>query len=176
MAAAGENHSPSSSSPLSSCTFVLLVVLVVLVVFRGKYGTGTKPSGYPAEDLSIGKVERKQTSQRVQRDFAEALKNGRSKGGDRKKQISIDENSIVSRILGEVGTNTNTHSAKLQSPKVVRLEEIVKESKESRREKTVSVCSDNIPDLCPIGDDDHDVDETTEKRQPTRRHTAKLLQ
>ena len=119
----------------------------------------------PAEDTSIGKVERKQKSQKVQRDFAEALKDGRSKAGDKKKRISLDEasggSSIVSRILGEVANKTEGPT-KPQSPKVVRLEEIVKESRESRREKTVSVCSDNIPDLCPIDDEENSQHEITE--------------
>ena len=119
----------------------------------------------PAEDMSIGKVERRQKSQRVQRDFAEALKDGKGKARDKKKRISIDDasagSSIVSRILGEVAKQTES-PAKLQSPKVVRLEEKVKESKESRREKTVSVCSDNIPDLCPIDDEENSEHEITE--------------
>ena len=107
-------------------------------------------------------MERKQQSQKVQRDFAEALKDGRSKGGKKKKTLSIDENSIVSRILGEVGSKSE---AKLGSPKVVRLEEILKENKESggRREKTLSVCSDNIPDLCPIEDGDTQQDEDNQE-------------
>ena len=108
--------------------------------------------------MTIDNMERKQQSQKVQRDFAEALKDGKSKGGRKKKVLSIDENSIVSRILGEVGRQSE---AKLGSPKVVRLEEILKENKESggRREKTLSVCSDNIPDLCPIEDEDNQEDE-----------------
>ena len=118
------------------------------------------------DDMTIGKVERRQKSQKVQRDFAEALREGRRKAGEKKKRISIDDasagSSIVSRILGEVAKNTES-TAKLRSPKVVRLEEIVKESKESRREKTVSVCSDNIPDLCPIDDEESSEHDNTEE-------------
>ena len=69
--------------------------------------------------MSIGKVERRQKSQRVQRDFAEALKDGKGKARDKKKRVSIDEvsagSSIVSRILGEVAKQTES-PAKLQSP------------------------------------------------------------
>ena len=108
----------------------------------------------PTTNLSIDNMERKQQSHKVQRDFAEALRDGRRKSGGKKKILSIDENSIVSRILGEVGNKSEPK--KPASPKVVRLEESVKKSKEaeSRREKTLSVCSDNIPDLCPIEEDE----------------------
>ena len=106
----------------------------------------------PKPDLTAEMVERKQQSVIAQRNFTEALKESKDKMLKSKKRITIDENSIVSKILGESKTKSTT------------VEEITEDSSKSlddttssnssRREKTISICSDNIPDLCPIEDEE----------------------
>merc|ERR1712012_1215128 len=57
-------------------------------------------------------IERKQQSERAQRNFSEALRENKKKFKDKKKKITIDENSIVSRILGEVGKSSSDNKEK----------------------------------------------------------------
>eukprot|EP00092_Neocalanus_flemingeri_P032730 GFUD01035600.1.p1 GENE.GFUD01035600.1~~GFUD01035600.1.p1 ORF type:complete len:3081 (-),score=832.05 GFUD01035600.1:233-9475(-) len=96
-----------------------------------------------ADGLSISNMERKQQSQMVQRSFAEALKDSRDKKKNCSKKTSSDENSIVARLLKEKGCTQNVIKKEVETVM-------------NARDRTISECSDNIPDLCPITDDDED--------------------
>jgi len=109
-------------------------------------------------NLTPEMIERKQQSVKAQRNFSEALKESKDKMISKKKRITIDENSIVSKILGEAKRKsipkevTIEDNSKIEDNKC--LEENNTSSNSSRREKTISICSDNIPDLCPIEDEE----------------------
>merc|ERR1711971_635622 len=58
-------------------------------------------------DLSLTPemIERKQQSAKAQKNFSEALRENKHRREKKKRQTNIDENSIVSRILGEKRTS-----------------------------------------------------------------------
>ena len=103
-------------------------------------------------DLSLTPemIERKQQSAKAQKNFSEALRENKHRREIKKRQTNIDENSIVSRILGEKRTSTT------KEPTMPHKKEEEKMPNEARREKTISECSDNLPDLCPIEGDEAD--------------------
>merc|ERR1711971_1166976 len=105
-------------------------------------------------DLSLTPemIERKQQSAKAQKNFSEALRENKHRREIRKRQTNIDENSIVSRILGEKRTSTT------KEPTMPHKKEEEKMPNEARREKTISECSDNLPDLCPIEGDETEND------------------
>jgi len=103
-------------------------------------------------DLTAEMVERKQQSVIAQRNFSEALKESKDKMLKSKKRITIDENSIVSKILGESKTNSTPIEETIEDSS--KSLDDTTSSNLSRREKTISICSDNIPDLCPIEDEE----------------------
>merc|ERR1712173_158081 len=53
-------------------------------------------------ELTPEMIERKQETIKAQKNFTEALRDSKIKRDKRKKKVTTDENSIVSRILGEV--------------------------------------------------------------------------
>ena len=112
-------------------------------------------------------IERKQQSAKAQKNFSEALRENKHRREVRKKKINVDENSIVSRILGE------KRKSETKEPIMADNNKDVKVPQGSRREKTISVCSDNIPDLCPIeGDDTPEADFLDEgDKDFTERHS-----
>ena len=99
-------------------------------------------------------IERKQQSVKAQKNFSEALRDSKHRREHKKKKITIDKNSIVFRILDEK-RKTETKDDVLSDKK-----EEYASPKETRREKTISVCSDNIPDLeeCKEGDETPEVE------------------
>ena len=101
-------------------------------------------------DLSLTPevIERKQQSAKAQKNFSEALRENKHRREKKKKQTHIDENSIVSRILGE------KRKSETKEPTMPDKKEEEKMPNETRREKTISECSDNLPDLCPIEGDE----------------------
>ena len=115
-------------------------------------------------ELTPEMIERKQETMKAQKNFTEALRDSKIKRDKRKKQVTTDENSIVSRILGEVGNKDankiqKTEESQLKEDREVCIsnpckdeEDIISTNLEqkTKREKTISVCSDSIPDLCPV--------------------------
>merc|ERR1712110_500367 len=100
-------------------------------------------------DLSLTPemIERKQQSAKAQKNFSEALRENKHRREMKKKKVNIDENSIVSRILGE------KRKSETKEPIMSDKKEEVKLPTETKREKTISVCSDDLPDMCPIEGD-----------------------
>ena len=118
-------------------------------------------------ELTPEMIERKQETMKAQKNFTEALRDSKIKRDKRKKKVTTDENSIVSRILGEVGNKdvntlqkTEESQIKEDKDKEVPMSNPCKDEEDiitatnfeqkTKREKTISVCSDSIPDLCPV--------------------------
>ena len=118
-------------------------------------------------ELTPEMIERKQETMKAQKNFTEALRDSKIKRDKRKKKVTTDENSIVSRILGEVGNKdvntlhkTEESQIKEDKDKEVPMSNPCKDEvdiitatnfeQKTKREKTISVCSDSIPDLCPV--------------------------
>eukprot|EP00090_Calanus_glacialis_P038480 TRINITY_DN6712_c0_g1_i2.p1 TRINITY_DN6712_c0_g1~~TRINITY_DN6712_c0_g1_i2.p1 ORF type:complete len:1800 (-),score=429.51 TRINITY_DN6712_c0_g1_i2:80-5020(-) len=111
--------------------------------------------------LSIENIERRQIKQEVQRSFAEALTHSKDKKKNHQKDKLPEDNSIVSRLLKEKGSIENMQGAgikiQVQSPEETMKTEVTNEK--GIRDRTISECSDNLPDLCPITNDDEDMKE-----------------
>lgn len=98
--------------------------------------------------LSIENLEIKQKAQSVQRSFSEALKDSKEKRDNYQKKSKDDKNSIVSRFLMENRSNLDKCCDSKVKQETLLTNEVLKDS--DVRDRTISECSDNLPDLCPI--------------------------
>merc|ERR1712045_1094857 len=109
-------------------------------------------------ELTPEMIERKQETMKAQKNFTEALRDSKIKRDKRKKKVTTDENSIVSRILGEVGNKdvntlhkTEESQIKEEKDKEVPMsnpckdeEDIITETNfEQKTKKEVTICTLN---------------------------------
>ena len=145
-------------------------------------------------ELSIELAERRMKTHAVERSFSEALREGKAKRKvqTRKRSSGSQEESIVTRLLKEkaqekAGDKTGSQS---ESTPVVKNNDSVQKKQENRsemlqndkklgegvpsesvkegrvaRERTESECSDTMPDLCPIEQEEEEKRRLEEMRK-----------
>jgi len=124
--------------------------------------------------LSLGVMEHKHQKQSVQRTFAEALRDSKDKKKNHHKNRIEDEDSIVSRLLKEKDCKKSTDHLQDKEAQInIKAVESLKESDEIR-DRTISECSDNLPDLCPIVDTESDAKEIEDEERWQKIHQSEI--